>query len=91
MNSNVIQRYKQHDYPFICRLLGAVFDDNTLRNSTASDRSLARTAYVRLDEQRYNFVASVFRERVGSDNTRYNSLNNLINMRCTAIRQRKTK
>lgn len=91
MNTNVVQRYKQHDYSFISKLLGAIFDDATLQNATASDRSMAKTAYARLDDDKYDFITSIFRERVGNDNTRYDSLPKLINMRCSAVRQRVKK
>lgn len=48
----------EHDYTFISRLLQAVFTEEELRNSTASNRSMKKTAYARLNERKYNFVES---------------------------------
>lgn len=88
MNTNVLQRCKQHDYPFVCRLLAALFDEETLRRSTASDRSLTKTAYARLDNEKCEFMENIFKERVGNDKARFQSLPKMVNMRCGALRNR---
>lgn len=58
MNENVLQRSKEHNYSSVCRLIEEVFDEETLRNSTANDRNLKKTAYARLDPEKYDFVES---------------------------------
>lgn len=91
MNSNVLQRAREFDYSFISRLILEVFDVATLRNSTAFSTNMQRTAYARLDEQKYEFVRQVFQERIkGSvdEKMRQNQLNNLVNKRCAALRSR---
>lgn len=88
MNLNVIQRCSEHDYTFVCRVLDAVFTQETLRNSTSSDRNMQKTAYARLDDEKYRFVSDLFHERVGNETKRFQTLPRLINTRCASIRAR---
>lgn len=60
MNSNVIQRTKEHDYPFICRLIDAVFEKGELSASTASNPNLKKTAYARLNREKFSFVEGIY-------------------------------
>lgn len=60
MNVNVIQKAKEHDYSFVCRLVEAVFSQDELAKSTASNPILKRTAYARLDDTKYNFIEGIF-------------------------------
>lgn len=69
MNENVLQKAKEHDYSFVSCLLGANFSDEELQNSTTTDRSMSKTAYARLDEQKYNFIRGKLNEmfKIGLD------------------------
>lgn len=63
MNENVLQKSKEHDYSFVCRLIGEVFDEETLRNIVllvvlTSYRNWKKTAFARLDSEKYDFIAS---------------------------------
>lgn len=91
MNVNVLQRCREHDYSFVCRLIQNVFSEEALRNSTSSDRNWTKTAYARLDDAKYNFVEDVFRERVENNRDRLGMLPKFINMRCAALRNRKKR
>lgn len=57
MNVNVLQKSKEFDYRFISRLLSQIFDNQTLRNSSAGSSNMRKTAYARLDEIKLQFMA----------------------------------
>lgn len=89
MNNNVLQMAKEYDYSFVVRLLSEVFKNETLVNASVNTVNGKKTAYAKLDEQKYKFVLDVFEERVrrsGYTKSRLESLPKLINRRCAALR-----
>lgn len=56
MNINVLQKSKEFDYRFVSRLLSQIFDNQTLRNSSAGSSNMRKTAYARLDEAKLQFM-----------------------------------
>lgn len=56
MNVNVLQRSREFDYRFISRLLGQIFDNQTLRNSSAGSLNMRKTAYALLNEAKLQFM-----------------------------------
>lgn len=60
MNINVIQRAKEYDYPFLFRLLTQVFGPSNLALSSGFSMNRQKTAYARLDMEKYKFVEGKF-------------------------------
>lgn len=56
---NVLQQAKEHDFSFVCRLVEAVFSQDELSKSSASDPNLKKTAYARLNDAKYAFVEGI--------------------------------
>lgn len=56
MNRNVLQRSDSYDYQYICRLLGALFNKATLRSCSAGSSNMRKTAYARLDFDKFKFI-----------------------------------
>lgn len=59
MNISVLQKAKEHDFPFVCRLIEAVFSHDELSKSTASNPNLKKSAYARLNDEKYAFVEGI--------------------------------